>query len=583
MLGVKRKKKSAKKEVKDTSAALKARIAQKRQAREARKKIMRLLALSLFLVLLLGIPIALTVGIKAGVAVGVALPILILSYHYPYSALWIFLAYMPFSGTITYWIGGGNALFQISKDAFYIPALLGLIQQCRRQRQPIIVAKKLLPTLSILVGFSLIVLFLVNGMQQLSLPECSSLSEYEKFLRDANGDYILNNGIVILTPCKDGIPFLKGVIGLKVLLGYVPLIFCAYYFVENKKKLLKLGRFLVIIAIICCVLGLAQYWMLKTGRCAGTDHVSGGELFRATLEARCFVGGSLLYSPSQGQIRLPGTFVSPWHWSWFLVGNAAICYITAFSETNLFWRNCGLIGMGLVFINAVVCGQRLALAVVPGVLLILMVLTGQITNLKRFIPAIAGLSIILFLGFSFINPDFLQERVDSLVDRWNHSPPQAFIEEQFLYAIGNQKGFLGRGLGSATNSARIFGNIALVETYHPKLLFEIGYIGLGCFMIFVTHLCFLSFKAYRSLKDSILNRFASGLWVFMLIISYFPYWYPLDTDPVSVYYWFFAGIILKLPIIDQQEQQKLKAEQEEADSKKKSLKRSRSRSSMVQN
>ena len=61
--------------------------------------------------------------------------------------------------------------------------------------------------------------------------------------------------------------------------------------------------------------------MLKTGRCQGTEGlgVSGIDLFKPNLNAKCLVGGSLLYAPSQGVIRLPGTFVSPWHWAWFLV------------------------------------------------------------------------------------------------------------------------------------------------------------------------------------------------------------------------------------------------------------------------
>ena len=69
----------------------------------------------------------------------------------PRQALWFFLIYMPFAGTVTYTLGGGNPLFQLSKDVFYLPALLALLQECRRKRKPIIVSKKLLLTLSILV------------------------------------------------------------------------------------------------------------------------------------------------------------------------------------------------------------------------------------------------------------------------------------------------------------------------------------------------------------------------------------------------------------------------------------------------
>ncbi|MEA5511464.1 hormogonium polysaccharide biosynthesis protein HpsL [Crocosphaera sp. UHCC 0190] len=551
---------------------IKEKLAQKRQGREKRRKLMSLIGFSLFFAIIVGVTLSFSISPKVGISVGVLVPTMVICYNYPRTAMWAFLIYMPFSGTATYWIGGGNALFQISKDGFYIPALLGFITECRRKRKPIIVAKQLLPTLLLILTCSLLTLFLVNGLQHF-LPTCDSLSDYEEFLRDANGNFILDsNGIIIRTPCRSGIPFLQGVIGLKVLLGYVPLIFCAYYLIEDKKKLLFFGRLLVVLAIICCLLGLAQYWMLKTGRCRGTDYLTGLKLFQPQLTAKCLVGGSLLYSPSQGQIRLPGTFVSPWHWAWFLIGNAAITFAVAFSDTSFFWRNTGLVGMALVFINAIVCGQRIALAMVPALIVILLFLTGQVANLKRFIPIGIGLAFVLFVGFSFINPDFIQERIDSFVARWNAAPPYVFMQDQFLYALDNQKGILGRGLGKATNSTRIFGSVSLVETYHPKLLFEIGFLGLGAFMIFVSHLSFLTFKAMKPLKDKALKSFASGFWVFILIISYFPYWYPLDTDPVCVYYWLFAGIILKLPLIDKEEQAKLKAQKDAEDAKKKRVK-----------
>jgi cell division protein FtsW (lipid II flippase) len=538
-------------------------LAQKRKKREARQKLLKVLILSLSFAIFMGIPLGLVAGINVGGLVGLGIPCLILSYSYPRSALWVFLIYMPFSGTIVYTIGQGNPLFQLTKDVFYIPALIGLIQECRRKGQPILVAKELLPTLGLLFFYSLLVLFLVNGTQQF-LPYCSDLTE--RFLPNPAG------GLPIRVPCKEGMPFLQGVLGFKVFLGYVPLIFCAYYLIQDKKKLLLLGRVLIVCAIICCVLALIQYMMLKTGRCVGTRLKEADLLFKASLDARCFVGGSVLYTPEQGQIRLPGTFVSPWHWAWFLVGNAAISFAVAFSETSLFWRVGGLVSMTLVFLNAVICGQRLSLALVPTIIFILLILTGQLANFKKFIPIAVGVSLLSLIAFSFINPYFIQERIDSFVGRWNQAPPYQFIQSQFEFAITNSKA-LGRGLGTGTNSARSFGSIALIETYHPKILFELGWPGLIFFMIFITHLTSVTFKYYRSLKDTSLKSFASSFWVFMLFIGYFPYWYPLDTDPVAIYYWLFAGVILKLPVIDKQEREKLKALSDENLSGKKFFRR----------
>jgi hypothetical protein len=536
----------------------KEKIALKRQERAKSQKLISSIGISAFLACFIGLPLFL-VNLKLGAGVTIALPTLALSYFYPRMALWAFLIYMPFSGTITYWIGGGNSLFQLSKDVFYIPALFALIAECRRNRQPILVTRKLSLSLSILCICTLLTLLVVNGHSQLFLPLCDSLTE--KYLTDASGNYVLDptTNLVIAIPCRGGnnIPFAQGLLGLKIFLGYIPLIFCGYYLIDSKEKLILLGRVLLVLAIICCSLGFVQYYFLTSGRCEGTRGAIGGDIFKASLQARCFVGGSLLYSPEFGEVRLPGTFVSPWHWAWFLIANSAITFTVAFCDPKFFWRLGGLVGMAIVWFSAIISGQRIAFALVPVLLLVLSILTGQIVNLKRFLPIGIGLVIIFFI-FLASKPEIVQERLDSFISRWNTAPPYEFIFSQFKFSIEQQKSLLGRGLGTATNSARIFGNIALIETYHPKLFYEIGIVGLGAFMIFVSNLCILTFQSFRSLKERVLRNFAACFWVFLLIISYFPYWYPLDTDPVSVYFWLFAGILLRLPKIDKEEQEKAK-------------------------
>ncbi|NEO27531.1 MAG: hypothetical protein F6K03_11730, partial [Kamptonema sp. SIO4C4] len=287
----------------------------------------------------------------------------------------------------------------------------------------------------------------------------------------------------------------------------------------------------------------------ETGNLVGLPRVIGVQPFPLR-------SGSLAFSPSQGFQRLPGTFPSPWHWAWFLIGNSAITFTVAFCDTSWFWRFLGLIGMVLVFINAVISGQRIALALVPVIIILLLVFTGQIANLKKFVPIGIGLAVILSVVIAN-NPSIIQERIDSLQSRVSASPPHAFIVEQFHWAIKEQRGFLGRGLGKATNSTRVFGNTALVETFHPKLLYEMGFLGLTAFIAFTTNITIVSLKIIRSIKTKFLRDFGSSLLVFVGIISFFPYWYPLDTDPVAVYYWLFVGMIFKLPDLDKQEQEKL--------------------------
>ncbi|NJR65384.1 MAG: hypothetical protein HC772_08820 [Leptolyngbyaceae cyanobacterium CRU_2_3] len=175
-------------------------------------------------------------------------------------------------------------------------------------------------------------------------------------------------------------------------------------------------------------------------------------------------------------------------------------------------------------------------------------MTGQVGNLKRFLP----IAIVLGLVLSVVatqNAATVQERIDSFVSRWNAAPPYLFILGQFQWAMkGNS--ILGHGLGRATNSARALGETELVETYYPKMLYEIGPFGTIAFLVLVSVLTYTTFKAYRSVRDRNLRGYGSALAWFVLFISYNTYYYPLDVDPVTVYYWFFAGVALKLPELD---------------------------------
>lgn len=476
------------------------------------------LVVSAFIALLGSLVFEPTLAVGAGLAIAC----MALSFRFPRYALYGFLIYLPFSGTVIYGLGG-SPILQLAKDAIFYPALFGVVLFCVKHKQPLILPQAIKLPLISLVTFLMAVLVLVNGSQQLS-------------------------------PRGNEIPIAVGILGLKALIGYLLLITCIYYLIRTKEDLYFLLRVQVVLIIVCCALAFMQYFMLRTGMCAGTQG-EGENLFKASLQARCLVGGSLLYTPAHGQIRLPGTFVAPWQWGWFLISSAFFAFGTAFSDRSWLWRILGLVSMAMVMMMSVLSGQRIALALVPVTLAVLLVLTGQIVNLKRFLPI--GIGLFLILSFLVArDPAVLNDRVESFQARWEASPPQAFIMRQIRWAWRAQQGVLGRGLGRATNAARTFGRTQLVETYHAKVLYEIGPIGLAMLMTLFTILTIVTFRSYRSIKDPNLRGYGASMWVFILFISYFPYYYPLDVDPVNVYYWLAAGIALKLPAIDRQERLK---------------------------
>ncbi|GAB4140210.1 MAG: hypothetical protein Fur0046_15700 [Cyanobacteria bacterium J069] len=498
---------------------LRQRLAQRRKTNRLRQELITFTIFAVLFSTVIGFVVGLVAGIRPGIGTTIGTLCTALSFKYPRQALWAFLLYMPFSGSITYALGS-SPLLQLAKDGFYVPAVFGVIQYCRREKLPVLVPRQMIAPVGVLLGLSLMTLLVVNGAQQLN-------------------------------PTPGEQPILLGILGLKVLMGYIPLVVCAYYLLRDRRDLLFLMRFTVVLILVCCALAFVQYLLLKTGRCPGTRFAQGPDLYRASLSARCFVGGALLYTPQFNQIRLPGTFVAPWQWGWFLISSAFLAFATAFSDPRTRWRTTGLISLASVFIMAVLSGQRVALILVPIIFIILLVLTGQVVNLKRFIPGAVILGFVL--GFAALrNPEILAQRFESLQSRWEASPPHLFILEQFQWSINNQN-FLGNGLGRATNAARTLGDTELIETYYPKLLYEIGILGTLAFLVLVTVLTALTFWAYRPLRDRTLRGYGAALWLFVLFISYNTYYYPLDVDPVAVYYWFFAGVVLKLPELERQE------------------------------
>lgn len=543
------KKKQSKKE--KPTLTLKERLEQKRKATKARQELTNLLSKAGGVGIVLAIAVFPVGGIKLAIPAVMGVIVMALSYKYPRQALFGFIFYVPFAGTVTYLLGG-NAILQLAKDGFYVPAVIALWQKCRQQNLPFIIPKGIKTPLFILLTLCICTLLFVNAVQQFNPPPPP----------------------LFKTPPKS-MPIGMGILGLKVFMGYIPLITCAYYLIRNKKDFLFVSRMQVVLILICCILGIIQYALLVVGICKGTRGALGQDLFKATLDARCFIGGALVFSPSQGMIRLPGTFVAPWQWAWFLISSTFFTFGTGFSDPSVLWRMVGLVSLATVFANAVISGQRIALALVPACLVLLLLLTGQLANLKRFIPIFGGLILILTIAI-VSNPTVVQERLDSFIGRWNASPPYLFITDQFEEVSHNTKNPLGNGLGKATNSARIMGPTRLVETYYPKVMFEVGILGVLAFLGLVTTLTICAFMTYRKVKNRNFRGYGAALWVFILFISYNTYYYPLDVDPVAVYYWFFAGVLFKIPEVDKlerlKEQQNQKVEQEISTKKKRKQK-----------
>jgi hypothetical protein len=458
---------------------------------------------------------------------GLSIPCLVLCFRKPSWALWLFLIYLPFAGTMSYSVAsvfqavGGMVkfnqdyfFFQVLKDGFYLPALLAICLTTSTFSKFKVNNKPFIFAVLGLLAAALLTFIFANLSQQLSLT-------------------------------KGEKPLMMGIVGLKVLLAYIPLVLCSYFLIKDRQKLIFLGRLQVILTIVCCSLTLVQYLLLKSGVCPGSVKLAEPAFSRATLQAQCFVGGSLLYNPHLGLIRLPGTFNSPWQWSWFLIANSFFVCFANYIETVKRWKIVNTVSIVLLLAAVLLSGQRLAFILVPLILLVLFLVTNKYNYNKSFA---IKLGIIIATFIILLYSPLFQEQLNNFIDRWNYTPPNKFIAEQFKW-VNKSLELFGNGLGRASSAARKFGKINGIETFYPQLLYEIGVVGTIAYLVVVSSLTWLTFRAYRSLRDRHLCKMGLCLWLFVLFISYNTYYYPLAVDPVAVYYWFFAGVLLKLPEI----------------------------------
>lgn len=493
------------------------------------------IAVTIVTTLFLCVVLALLFDVKAALLGLFLVPGAVVAFQNPRLGLLALLIYLPFSSTIAFstfkvFTIVGNyikysksyPLFKIAKDAFYLPALLGILLSGETWPKFRAKTKPLLIAIAILCILCLLTFFFVNF------------------------------------PNKD---LSQGLIGLKILLGYIPLVLCGYYLIQQPKDLFTITRLLIVLIIICCSLCLVQYFLLIQGICP--DNITLNKLpsivdlsqtkyypnitDKATLKANCLVGGSILYNPKLNLIRLSGTFSDPWQWGWFLISSAFITYAACLSDPSRRWRMISWISMAMVLSVTLVSGQRIALILVPLIYIILLLVTEkrkQSLMIKLIIISILVVFLVTQVGI-------VEQRVDNLVDRWMYAPPQEFITKQFSW-LSSRLSLLGKGLGNATSGARRLteDGILLIETYYVKLIYEIGILGFLAFMTVASILSGLTFKAYRSLHDPALRHWAICLWIFVLFISFNPYYYPLSVEPVSIYYWLFAGILLKLPELE---------------------------------
>jgi cell division protein FtsW (lipid II flippase) len=111
----------------------------------------------------------------------------------------------------------------------------------------------------------------------------------------------------------------------------------------------------------------------------------------------------------------------------------------------------------------------------------------------------------------------------------------------------------GLGTGTDTGAARYAMNdpsgFIGLENYFAKAAIELGIAGLIVVICLFLTIIVLGYRAERRMKDDpSLRCCGTSILAFLLVmfVKSFKGW-QIDLDPINVYYWLFAGLMLRLP------------------------------------
>lgn len=354
---------------------------------------------------------------------------------------------------------------------------------------------------------------------------------------------------------------LVGLIGLKVWLFYMPLYILGYYLINDKSQLIRLSKILLMLGMIPAIFGIVQAQLIYMGDAGLAYALYGPAASGMTQSFARFdaAGGS-------GLVRIPSLFTFPLQYSSFLFALLAVCYgLFMGSEYFRQKRTMYALALGIVTVALITSGARAVYVLLPGFLVLALLLSrksGQvkksITSLLILVPLAVGMMVFFLQSTLETFLDFAL----SIVTGYLGTSADTSLINQFEYAL--RVTWFGLGTGMNTGQARYVlgyqfaGSSYLnlfsgnsVESFPGKAILEIGVPGLILAVALFGWILISSYRQIGKLQDPLLRGFGVSLFAFLAaMIAYLYKGAVLDYDPVNVFFWFFAGILMKLPALE---------------------------------
>jgi hypothetical protein len=328
------------------------------------------------------------------------------------------------------------------------------------------------------------------------------------------------------------------IIGTKVWLYYMPIIVLGIIVGSRQELMTRLFRVIIWLGLIVCAIGLFQSLMV---RIVGYQTVIG---WFYGSHGKQVTQNFQMFSDAGGIYRIPGTFSFSAQYSGFLTTFLTVAVIVMNSDRN---RIVKIIAQGSVILAAIcslLSGSRSQIIIVPIIFAAyaLFGLLGRVALLILPVGIALGVMVLQFAGTDIVE---LFTVGQDLAANYGSN----FIIDQI--ESGLDAGFLGNGIGTATNAARYFvrsfddnGYFGL-ESYFGKSAFEMGYLGfmaISIMFIIVVSRCFLIL--IRNIpKDKKVVMAPLAIYLIHCFVFSFK-GTVLDTDPGNIMFWLFLGIMI---------------------------------------
>jgi hypothetical protein len=419
-------------------------------------------------------------------------------------SIYLLMAYMPFAGIASLVAYPDTAGAALIKDVmFAAPAYVGFVVAFARHREEIQLGRLPLRWLSV---FAVIV------------------------------------AIQVLHTWLSG-NLLVGLIGLKIYLFYIPTYVLGFHLITDDRSLKRVLSLLCLVAVPPTLIGLTEALLLYKGHADVVYSAYGAAAFAATQ-------GFAAYQFSSGVplVRVPSTFAFVTQYFFFETTMIAIGYAwwRWLDISRSRWRSVGPVVWALFGMAAVSSGQKSVFLLVPLLVALIVAFDLSIRRASLVLALSAG-SIIAMTQLLGINVG------DALA-----GSTQIGVSEFQNYFVGYSQqilatGWAGAGVGVFTSLAGRYaevGDVVYYEAWIVKVLAEVGVAGLITIAVIVLVILVRGLRAHLRLSDGPWRSTSAALIALLVwTVFYSTKAAPLDIDPLSVYFWLFAGIQARVATI----------------------------------